>query len=308
VRFRAWIAGDPERRREFEAIDGFWDDLGAIENSPEVLRERAAIARRRAMSSNGPAAASTTAGRRYQRKRFWAAAATVLVALGTVYWIQYQPADHYATSVGEQRTVPLADGSVVTLNTSTEIRLYFSADRRSVELVSGQANFEVAKDPSRPFVVTAGGSEVRAVGTQFDVYKTADKVTVTLIEGKVAVKEVQLEDGAAPAEINLTAGEQLSYEVKTGTVRRASADISRASAWRARKLEFSDTPLADAVAEANRYSRIQIELDAPELQNARISGTFEAGRNDLFVEGLQSYFRLHVERAADRRIVLTARH
>ena len=69
------------------------------------------------------------------------------------------------------------------------MRLHFSADLRGVELVSGQANFEVAKDASRPFVVTAGGSEVRAVGTQFDVYKTADKVTVTLIEGKVAVKE-----------------------------------------------------------------------------------------------------------------------
>ena len=69
----------------------------------------------------------------------------------------------------------------------------------------------------------------------------------------------------------------------------------------------SDTPLADAIAEANRYSRVQIELDAPELQSARISGTFEAGRNDLFAEGLQSYFRLHVEREGDRKIHLTAR-
>jgi transmembrane sensor len=112
----------------------------------------------------------------------------------------------------------------------------------------------------------------------------------------------------SPAEINLTAGEQLSYEVKTGAVKRASADIPRVSAWRARKLDFSDTPLADAIVEANRYSRVQIELNAPELQNARISGTFEAGRNDLFVEGLQSYFQLTVERPTDRRIVLTARH
>jgi transmembrane sensor len=303
VRFRAWIASDPERRREFEAIDAFWDDLVAIETSPEVLRERAAIAKRRAQSPKPALAPSTT----HRYKGFWMAAATVLIILSTVFWIRAQSADRYITGIGEQRIVPLADGSVVTLNTATEIRLHFSPTRRGVELVSGQANFEVAKDVNRPFVVTAGGSEVRAVGTQFDVYKTADKVTVTLIEGKVAVKEVQVESGAGSAEINLTAGEQLSYEVKTGAVKRASADIPRVSAWRGRKLDFSDTPLADAIAEANRYSHVQIELDAPELQSARISGTFEAGRNDLFVEGLQSYFRLHVEREGDRKIHLTAR-
>jgi transmembrane sensor len=307
VRFRAWIAGDPERRREFEAIDVFWDGLGAIDKSPEVLRERAAIARRRALSAKPAIAPAATRGG-YKRKRIWAAAAAVLLVVGTLLLVQRQAADRYLTSIGEQRTVPLADGSVVTLNTVTEIRLHFTPNRRGVELVSGQANFEVAKDASRPFVVTAGGSEVRAVGTQFDVYKTADKVTVTLIEGKVAIKEAPVEAGASTVELNLAAGEQLSYETKTGAVRRASADIPRVSAWRARKLDFSDTPLADAIAEANRYSRVQIELDAPELQNARISGTFEAGRNDLFVEGLQSYFQLNVDRPADRRIVLTARH
>jgi transmembrane sensor len=307
VRFRAWIAGDPERRREFEAIDEFWDDLGAIENSPEVLRERATIARRRALSLKPAIAPAATRGT-YNRKRVWAVAAAVLLVVGTLLLVQRQTTDSYVTTIGEQRSVPLADGSVVTLNTATEIRLHFSADRRGVELVSGQANFEVAKDASRPFVVTAGGSEVRAVGTQFDVYRTADKVTVTLIEGKVAIKEAPVEAGARTVEVNLAAGEQLSYETKTGAVRRASADIPRVSAWRARKLDFNDTPLADAIAEANRYSRVQIELDAPELQGARISGTFEAGRSDLFVEGLQTYFQLNVDRPADRRIVLTARH
>jgi transmembrane sensor len=307
VRFRAWIAADPERRREFEQIDEFWDDIGAIENSPEVLRERAAISLRRALSAK-PALAPAAMPDGSKRQRIWAAAAAVLLVGGTLWLVQRQTTDRYVTTVGEQRSVPLADGSVVTLNTATEIRLHFSADRRGVELVSGQANFEVAKDASRPFVVTAGGSEVRAVGTQFDVYKTADKVTVTLIEGKVAIKEAPVAAGASTVEVNLAAGEQLSYETKTGAVRRASADIPRVSAWRARKLDFSDTPLADAIAEANRYSRVQIELDAPELKSARISGTFEAGRNDLFVEGLQTYFQLHVDRPADRRIVLTARH
>ena len=304
ARFRAWIAGDPARRREFEAIDEFWDDLKVIEKSPEVLREREAIARRRAQSRS-------TASRT-RRGFFWAAAAAVVLAVGTVFWIQREPANRYVTGIGEQRTVPLADGSVVTLNTVTEIRLHFSADRRGVELVSGQANFEVAKDANRPFVVTAGDRAVRAVGTQFDVYKTADKVTVTLIEGKVAVIPTESlpvvatgAGSARPEEIVLSAGEQLSYRPKAGEIERRNADIPRVEAWRSRKLDFNDTPLTEAIAEANRYSGTQIVLEAPELKGARISGRFDAGRNDLFVEGLQGYFRFHVEQTPDHRIVLT---
>ncbi|MFT3792975.1 MAG: FecR domain-containing protein [Rudaea sp.] len=303
VRFRAWIAGDPARRREFEAIDEFWDDLKAIERSPEVLREHRAIARRRAQQA-GAASARTR-----NRKRLWAAAAAVLLAVGAAFWMQHRAAGVYATGIGEQLTVPLADGSVVTLNTSTQIRVDFTAERRGVELVSGQANFEVAKDPARPFVVTAGDRAVRAIGTQFDVYKTAEKVTVTLIEGKVAVMPADSAPppGAAtakPDEIALAAGEQLSYGTKAPPERR-TADIPRVEAWRARKLDFNDTPLAEAIAEANRYSATQIVLDAPELKDARISGRFEAGRNELFVEGLQNYFHLRADRMANRRIVLT---
>jgi len=306
ARFRAWIAGDPARRREFEAIDEFWDDLKAIERSPEVLRERAAIAARRTQSARG------TSGRR--RGFAWAAAAGAVLVLATVLWIQHRPVGSYVTGIGEQRTVPLPDGSVITLNTATEIRLHFLPERRGLELVSGQANFEVAKDPARPFIVTAGDRAVRAVGTQFDVYKSAGKVTVTLIEGKVAVISADsraLSAGSATTrldEIVLTAGEQLSYGGKDNASERKPADIARVEAWRARKLDFSDTPLQEAIAEANRYSAAKIVLDVPELTDARISGRFDAGRNDLFVEGLQGYFHFHVERTADHRIVLTPSH
>lgn len=324
VRFRAWLAGDPARRREFEAIDTFWDDLAAIETSPEVLRVRADLSARRRHKNKWHA-------------RPWAVAATLVIAVGGAWfaWQQWNTG-RYVTDVGEQRTVPLADGSLITLNTATEIRLHYSETLRGVELVRGQANFEVAKDPKRPFIVTAGGGAVRAMGTIFDVYKATDKVTVTLIEGKVAVtphemsslplsaleesKEPAAREGEglrrkalvpAPAEtpkaaeIILAAGEQLSYATTAGVVKLASADVPRVTAWRARKLDFSDTPLLEAIAEANRYSRDQIVLEAPELMDARISGAFEAGKSDLFVEGLQTYFRLNVERGAGHRIILT---
>jgi transmembrane sensor len=300
ARFRAWIAADPAHRREFEAIDDFWDDLEVIAESPEVLRERGAIARRRAgaMRRNG----------RAKRRLVWAAA-TVLLVIGAVTWTYRGRADRYTTDIGEQRIVTVSDGSVITLNTASEIRLRFSPDRRGVELVAGQANFEVAKDAARPFIVTAGNRSVRAVGTQFDVFKSGDQVTVTLIEGKVTVTPADASpirsSNTEPHEIVLAAGEQLSYGLKSGLTAPRNADIPRVEAWRMRKLDFSDTPLAEAIAEANRYSVVQIVLEAPTFKDARISGRFEAGRNDLFAEGLEGYFHFHVERPVDGQIVLT---
>ncbi len=326
VRFRAWLSGDPARRHEFDAIDTFWGDLSAIEHSPEVKRVREAIAARR---------------RKKQWPGFLAMAATLVVAIGGA-WTAWQSwgSSRYVTSVGEQRMVPLADGSVVTLNTATEIRLHYSDSAREIELVRGQANFDVAKDPDRPFIVAAGGGFVRALGTVFDVYKSDDKVTVTLLEGRVTVRPnraarpdepaspagsaaeqssnmpataIPSAKQAGPPEIVLAAGQQVSFATAadvakvSGVVKLASADVHRVSAWRARKLDFSNTPLAEAIAEANRYSREQIVLGAPELAAARISGTFEAGKNEAFVEGLQTYFRLDAERTGDRKLILTRR-
>jgi transmembrane sensor len=224
---------------------------------------------------------------------------------GYFFW-QHREANHYATVVGEQRTVPLPDGSVIVLNTDSAIRIHYTADRRSIELIQGQVNFQVAKDPARPFTVIAGDGEVRAVGTVFDVYKSDKLVTVTLIEGKVAVTaQSSVEPPAAKDRILLSAGEQLSYSAGVVSVKRRNADLPRATAWHARKLDFADTSLSDAIAEANRYSRDQIVLDAPRLQNAHISGVFQAGRNDLLVEGLQTFFDLHVDRTDDGKFLLT---
>jgi len=312
VRFRAWRAGDPARRREFEAIDAFWDDLAMIENSPEVLRVRAEISARRRRKGTG------------RHRALWAVAATLVVAV-TGAWLVWQQwsADRYVTNIGEQRTVSLPDGSLIMLNTATEVRLHYSQTKRGMELIRGQANFEVAKDPSRPFIVTAGGGEVQALGTVFNVYKSAAKVTVTLIEGKVAVtpsvaksndgdeSSVTTKTNAPTAaemtrysQIVLAAGEQLSYSTTIGSDRRSPADVPRVTAWRARKLDFSNTPILEAIAEANRYSRDQIVLEAPELKDARISGSFDAGKNELFVEGLKTYFHLDVARSTENRIVL----
>lgn len=295
ARFRAWLAGDPARRREFEELSALWDKLDCVAQSPEVLAEWRRIER-------------ACAADRVSRRAVvgWALAASLAGAAGVAGLVSWQRAaafTTYSTAVGERRAVQLADGSVVTLNTSSRIRARMSGSERSIEFVEGQANFEVAKDPSRPFIVRVGQGEVRALGTLFDVYRRAEDVVVTLIEGRVAVVP-EAAAGAGNDAIVLTAGQQLSYGAHGRAPLRTRANLRQVSAWRAGKLDFADTPLTEAIAEANRYSRLKIELRAPPLADAKISGIFEAGANEALAHSLRAYFDLHIERSDDL-IVLT---
>jgi transmembrane sensor len=229
----------------------------------------------------------------------WALAAGVAGVAGFLSWQQLFAFDTFITDVGELRTIRLDDGSTVTLNTSSEIRVRLSRSARQIDLVAGQASFDVAQDPSRPFLVRVRGAEVLALGTMFDVYRRDRDAVVTLIEGRVSVAP-----NGAP--LVLSPGEQLTFGAPDRAPVRTTADLRRVSAWRSRKMDFVDTPLAEAITEANRYSRLKIDLRAPELADARISGIFEAGHNDIFAEGLRAYFGLQVHRAADDLIVLTS--
>lgn len=315
LRFRAWISGSPDRRREFEALEALWQGLGDTEQLPAMQRTREAILARRRKAV------------RPRARRRWAIAASILLCAGAAAWLwQHWTSNVYATDVGELRAIPLSDGSVVTLNTATEVRLRYTETARRIELVNGQASFEVAKDAARPFVVSVGGGEVRAVGTVFDVYKGKDKVTISLLEGKISVSPSLRHSrdradaipeaaptSAAQSEIApfvLNAGEQVSYvpiaiAERPTPITITAVDVPRVTAWRIRKLAFKDTLVTDAIAEANRYSREQIVLEAPGMETARLSGSFEAGKNEVFAEGLRTFFGLQIERRGEDRIVLT---
>jgi transmembrane sensor len=304
ARFRAWLAASPAHQREFHELSALWDGLEAVAQSPEVLAEQELIAQRAPAPVVTPVAIPVvTLARRPARASRravlgWALAASLIASVSVFSYRQIFGAERYVTGVGEQRTVSLDDGSVVTLNTTSQMRVRFSAGRRSIELLQGQAHFEVAKDPGRPFVVSVSSGEVVAVGTEFDVYQRADDTVVTLVEGRVNVTPPQTPP------IELVAGEQLTFDATSASGPRP-ADLRRVSAWRSRKLDFADTPLSEAITEANRYSQQKIELRAPHLADARISGVFDAGSNEMLAEGVKAYFGLHVEHLGDDLIVLT---
>jgi transmembrane sensor len=195
----------------------------------------------------------------------------------------------YRTAVGEQRLIVLEDGSHMLLNTDTRLRVDFRAAQRTVEVSTGEVFFEVAKDAQRPFVVRVAGSEVVAVGTAFSVRyaptgRLPQELAVTLVEGHVKVRSARSSDAdaLAPTEsVLMDAGERLVLDrVKRQASVNVVAAVDRPNveqvlAWKVREASFNDTPLADAVAEMNRYNRTKIVLvNGLATSDLRVSGMY----------------------------------
>ncbi|PIB92752.1 FecR domain-containing protein [Caulobacter sp. FWC2] len=205
----------------------------------------------------------------------------------------------YRTGVGEHRLVALADGSTIDLNTDSVVRVRLTRERRAISLDKGQALFAVAHDAARPFIVTAGDTAVRAVGTRFEVYRTGAVVRVTLAEGKVQVTQ-----GNAPSPTMMRAGTRLDVGGKA-PARPVAVDVAAATGWTDGRLTFQDTPLAQAVAEANRYSRKKVALGPGAPADERVTAIFNAGDTTAFVDGVSKLLDLKSAIRADGTIELT---
>lgn len=207
--------------------------------------------------------------------------------------------------VNERLALP--DGSRVELKDGTQLVVQYSETERRVKLTGGEAHFSVWKDKARPFVVDAAGVEVRAVGTAFNVRLDARDVQVLVTEGRVKV-----ERPSAPAvpvvlvSVGETARVSLAAAAPPTIASVASEDIARELAWQAPRLEFNETPLADAVAEFNRLNRHQLEIGDAELGALRIGGTFRPDNVEGFVRLLATdpSFGVRAEDAGANRTIL----
>ena len=166
---------------------------------------------------------------------------------------------------------------------------------KSIQLMGGQALFLVKKDAVRPFVVVSDGGRIRAVGTQFDVYRRPVGTTVTVVEGKVDVTEPGLPTRAAGAvPLLLSAGEQLTLTPGT-TPHAGPADLDAVTAWTRRRLVFMETtPLSEVVAELNRYNTRQIIIEDPSISEYHIRGSFEASDPERLLRFLRERFNADV--------------
>ncbi len=220
----------------------------------------------------------------------------------------------YRTRIGERLTVTLPDGSVATLDTDSELRVAYTANARGLSLVRGQALFEVAHGQPTPFRVEAGGQEIVAVGTVFNVRVDNGRVRVALLEGRVRVRPTRGDvpapsstaNGSRRAEVTMRAGETLDAQ-PAGTVAVRASDVSQMATWRGGELIFNDTRLADAVAEINRYARRPIEVEDAAIGALRISGVFRTSDPERFSRAISEVLPVALERRSDGRIALRAR-
>lgn len=303
--FREWIARSEAHGYAFERCTDIWTDVKAL--SPDQIR--AGIARR-------DMEASIARARWWQRYR-WLLAATLflLIAAGGYAVNRWRAVDVYRTEIGGQQQVLLSDGTRMSLNTETKVRVELDAARRLVTLDEGEAMFEVAKDPARPFVVRAGDSEVIAVGTVFSVrapnsgHREA-AVAVVLVEGEVSVlPSVEASTkGTLPAQrLSMHAGERMRLLRATGDGRTSAPQVDRPPvesllAWRHGKAIFDDMTLREAVDEMNRYTRTPIVL-AEDVSELRIAGSYDTGNAQSFVQAVAVLHGLEV-RSHEGRVEL----
>lgn len=201
---------------------------------------------------------------------------------------------YYSTDIGEQETVPLGDGSKVELNTNTRLRVAVSKEQRTVWLDHGEAYFEVAHDPSRPFVVFASGHRVTVVGTKFSVRRRDSEIQVRVKEGKVLL---DVPGAAQPSPPAVVIGGDIAITKASETLiaERSADEVERQLSWRQGVLAFDSWTLAEAAREFNRYNRKKLIVADSSAASIRLGGSFEADNVEAFARLLEQGFGLHVQ-------------
>ncbi|MDZ4374360.1 MAG: FecR domain-containing protein [Phenylobacterium sp.] len=291
--FRAWRR-DPENAAAFEAVKSAWTQAGGLAERPAIAALTEAT-----LAKYAPFDPKVRLSPRFVLRPIAFAAVAVAVLGGGALMVWRVLDAPLVTDVGGQRLEVLADGSRVRLNTDTRLRVAYRDGVRRVVLEHGQAYFDVAHDPQRPFVVVADGAEVRALGTRFDVRHDRQAVQVTLLQGRV---QVRAEDGDPTV---LTPGQAVAVS-RSGVSRPVAVDGGAVTSWTSGRITLRGVPLREAVAEVNRYSTRKVVLDAPEAVSGElVSGQFVAGDVESFVAGARSLYGLRVTAESPREIRLS---
>lgn len=301
-RFEEWYKAQEGNAAEFLAHHKMWDAVGNLANDPEARailrrpRPHKLVSKRHAVLGVVAAAA---------------AAAAVIFALN---FVQFDKELKYDTARGEQLNVTLEDGSRISLNTDTHLSVVFTQNERRVHVDDGQTFVQVAKDAARPFRVVVRNTEVRALGTAFDVNANDKSVLVTMAEGTAAIYLT----GDTPNPLNISAGSALSGSAPVAVissgqqltatfgapVKVTAIDARAAGAWRENRIVFDRTPLGDAVQDVNRYRATQIVIDNPEVAALPITGVYRIDRLDTFVGSIVETFPGLTQHRRNNTIVL----
>jgi transmembrane sensor len=316
----AWLAQSTAHRVAFLRLEAAWSEAGRLKalgaGAPrQRVPGRGAWARSHYFGATGDDAPFAgrrgwVAARRLRKRRplrvaVPAMAAVFVAATMVAAWLWRVDANvdrgAWHTALGARQVVHLADGSVATLGSDTELRAALSRRERDLDLVRGEAFFDVARDHTRPFVVRANGYHVIAVGTRFDVRRRPDGLRVIVTRGLV---RLQPASGSMRAATELPAGSVALVDGGIVTVRHvALARAEEYLSWRNGYVVFHGTPLDEATREFNRYNRRKIVIADPSLDRLRVGGNFRLDNSQAFVRLMQQVFPIRVERQGDRMVL-----
>jgi transmembrane sensor len=245
------------------------------------------------------------------RRTRWAAAAAglfILAAGGGVFLRGRISGESYSTPIGGLEDVHLADGSRITLNTDSRIRVHLSKRERRIDLDRGEAFFEVAHDSTRPFVVYAGHDRVRAVGTKFSVRRDSDDVEVVVTEGKVQLATVDTPSGGRLPAVTILPAWTVAKTAKTAvlTHRESPTEAEASLSWRNGYLVFKDATLEDVARTFNRYNTRKIVIADPQIASIRIGGNFRSNNINAFLTLLRDGFPITVDDQGDKALLSAA--
>ncbi len=290
-RLDAWLAGDTRRQGAFLKAQAMWATMGEAASGAEVTplvpattqrKARRGIDRRTAMIGGG-------------------LAASLAAAIGFTLRPQV-----YRTEKGEQRAMPLEDGSTIRINTDSALSVALTRERRTIRLKDGEAWFKVAHDKARPFTVEAGGVAVQATGTAFAVRRAQNGVDVLVTEGSVDVWSLE----APGRKVALKAGQSLFVATAAPAPDKArilddAGEVRRKLAWRDGRIELDGETLGFAAAEFNRYNRLQLRVTGDALAGERLYGVFSVDDPEAFARAAQVSLRAFVQRPSPDEIAIS---
>ena len=318
--FLAWLRASPVHVREYLGVARVAHHLAVAVGAPSVPLQTF-LAQAQAEDESVVAIRAQTPRRRASVARgvaTWAvpiAASLIAVGIGALWYAHDGELlgipKTYRTAHGEQSIERLPDGSILRLDTDSEVTVRYSSRERRVDLNRGQALFEVTHEGGRRFRVKAGNAGAIAVGTRFDVYREAGVTELTVAEGEIVVFTGEpwwlWTGNSAPAEVqHLSAGFQIRIDDSGLAAQPVPVDLIQKLAWAEHKLVFERRPLGEVAAEFNRYSRIPVEIEGEELRSLPVSGMFDASDAESFVAFLERLPGVKVERTPKRIRVVKA--
>jgi transmembrane sensor len=314
ARFASWLRESPLHIDEYLGVAIADQDLRRVCASEESLEAYLASSRAAEQPDRleVPRAPQGIRSRRLHSHGWRIAAAVALSALifagMRIPWhhppprtaVTQAPTVHLRTARGEQRTETLADHSVLVLNTDSAVDIRYDRTARLVSLLRGEALFQVAHDPGRPFRVVSGPAETVAVGTQFAVRLDGDAAWVTVLEGRVRVGSSSsggpnAASGQSPGSITVGANQQVRVAPGQVPAEPSPVDAQRVASWLQHQIVFEHAPLEQVALELNRYMSVPIVIESPELLKLQISGVLRVDDPDGLVEFLRTLKGVQVD-------------